>query len=772
VLNQRQRIPPTKVQSYPLRGGLDLVTPRLSLKPGFLIDAKNYEPLTVGGYRRINGYERFDGHTSPTTATYYTITANVTGAVAVSNTLTGATSGATGKVLAVSGSTIVLGRVTGTFVSGENLQVAAVTQAVATSAAVLSGASTAVLDATYRLLAADDRRADISTVPGSGQIRGIFVLADTVYAFRDNVAATSLDLYKATTGGWTKINYGFELFVVARSAAVTMTIAAPGVLTWNAHALANDQPIQLTTTGALPTGLTAGVTYYVRNKAANTFELAATAGGSSITTSGTQSGVHTATLVSSTGISVGDTVTGATSGASAVARAVLLRTGTWSSAPGGSIVFDSITGGPFQSGEALQVSSVTQAQASGASAQIARLPGGRVETVIGNFTGSSTTRKAYGADGVNCAFEFDGTRLIPIHTGNSPDTPSHIEVHKNKLFLAIVAALIYSTTNNPYAYTALTNAAELGMGDVITAILSLTGNAAGASLGVFTTGRTSILYGSSSADFQLVPSIYELGFLPFTVQSVSNSPYGLTARGVQSLTTTLNYGDFSFDALSINVQPLVQTSYPTACASVTLRGKNQYRLFFTDNTALVFGLTGEKLSGILTLDYGMPVRCCWNSVWTTGAEHTYFGSDDGYVYEDSVGTSFDGDEVEHWIRPAFNNLQSPRVMKRFRSCVFEAECEGYCEVAIGYDLGYANPDVEPPELQAAQALVGAGGYWDEQGIYWERVTWDAAVVNEPRISIDGTEKNIGFFIYGNSAKDDPITWQAANLLYTPRHVAR
>jgi hypothetical protein len=54
-------------------------------------------------------------------------------------------------------------------------------------------------------------------------------------------------------------------------------------------------PIVLSTTGALPTGLTPGTTYFVRDVTTNTFNLAATAGGAAITTSGTQSGTHTAT---------------------------------------------------------------------------------------------------------------------------------------------------------------------------------------------------------------------------------------------------------------------------------------------------------------------------------------------------------------------------------------------------------------------------------------------------------------------------------------------
>lgn len=92
------------------------------------------------------------------------------------------------------------------------------------------------------------------------------------------------------------------VFVVQRStdceqiSTVTMTIATPGVITWTAHGLIADTPISFETTGALPTGLTAGTTYYVvETIAANTFSVALTPGGSAITTSGTQSGVHTAT---------------------------------------------------------------------------------------------------------------------------------------------------------------------------------------------------------------------------------------------------------------------------------------------------------------------------------------------------------------------------------------------------------------------------------------------------------------------------------------------
>ncbi|MBX4870579.1 hypothetical protein HJA85_27030 [Rhizobium bangladeshense] len=99
----------------------------------------------------------------------------------------------------------------------------------------------------------------------------------------------------------TDFNYPFKIAFddapPPKVSVVTVTVATPGVFTWTAHGLVDGTPIKFSTTGALPTGLTAGTTYYVVGSTANTFSVAAAPGGSAIATSGTQSGVHTATTV-------------------------------------------------------------------------------------------------------------------------------------------------------------------------------------------------------------------------------------------------------------------------------------------------------------------------------------------------------------------------------------------------------------------------------------------------------------------------------------------
>lgn len=100
----------------------------------------------------------------------------------------------------------------------------------------------------------------------------------------------------------TDYNYPFRVVLppasapVPKSAAVTISNATPGVVTWTGHGLAPNTAVVFATTGALPSGLTAGTTYYVKTVLdANTFTVSATAGGAAINTSDAGSGTHTGT---------------------------------------------------------------------------------------------------------------------------------------------------------------------------------------------------------------------------------------------------------------------------------------------------------------------------------------------------------------------------------------------------------------------------------------------------------------------------------------------
>ena len=104
---------------------------------------------------------------------------------------------------------------------------------------------------------------------------------------------------------WNQANFGEDLIYGPRGSplyywdatigylplTITLTIATPCVVTTTLN-LPNLTAIVLETSGALPTGLSVGVTYYTRFVSATTFNLSATPTGALINTTGSQSGVH------------------------------------------------------------------------------------------------------------------------------------------------------------------------------------------------------------------------------------------------------------------------------------------------------------------------------------------------------------------------------------------------------------------------------------------------------------------------------------------------
>lgn len=84
-----------------------------------------------------------------------------------------------------------------------------------------------------------------------------------------------------------------ELVTAAGFSAQVFTIAiGSSVFTKSAHGMASGARVRLSSTGALPTGLAAGVDYFVEVIDVNTFYLSATQLGTRLVASGAQSGVH------------------------------------------------------------------------------------------------------------------------------------------------------------------------------------------------------------------------------------------------------------------------------------------------------------------------------------------------------------------------------------------------------------------------------------------------------------------------------------------------
>jgi hypothetical protein len=675
---------PVRYDLIKLNGGLDQVTPTLSLPAGVARRAANFECSITGGYTRIAGYERFDGRPSPSDANYNILVCTFISSVSVGATITGALSAATGKVIFVDSTSIVITKETGTFLTGEIVRVSSTD--VATISIVQGVSADGLTDATYRNLAADDYRADIALVPGSGTILGVSYYNGVVYAWRNNSGGTAAVLYKSSSSGWTTVTLGKEL--------------------------------RFNTGTAL--------------------------------------------------ILEGDTVTGASSGASGVVARVVLQSGTLGAGTAAGRLILSSSTGAFTSGENLTVSSSVKAKAGGAATQITLAPSGRYETVVANFGGGTANYKIYGADGVNRGFEFDGTTFVPIETGMAVDTPNHIAFHKQHLFLSFGASLQFSGLGYPYQWSPLLGAGELAMNAKVTNLLTLPGDQTSGALAVYTRSDTSVLYGTSSANFSLSTLNTGTGAIAYTAQNMDQA-YVLDDRGIVSLGTTLNFGNFLPASLTMNLRPFIQQNRDTAAGSLVNRDKGQYRIFFSNGNALYLTVLNGKLLGSMPVQFEHPVSCCVEGETPTGDTSQFFGSTNGFVYRLDAGTSFDGDPIPANLNLVFTSTGSPRMLKRYRKASVELTGDSYTEIQFGYDLGYRTNAIDQP-LDETYENDLRSGFWDS--MIWDNFVWDGTDISPSEIEVNGTAENMSVRISSNSDLFPQFTVNSIIVHYTPRRGLR
>lgn len=283
------KMSPVKYHAITLQGGYDLSTPSLLLRPGAFRNGQNFEIAVTGGYARVGGYERYDGHPSPSSADYTVVqVVSFTNTPSVGQTITQATSGATGYIIVVGSNYVVVTKVTGTF--DETSSITTPGPVAIGTATIATVVFTSLQSAQYLNLAADVYRSDISAVPGSGAVLGvvstIFSGLDYVYAFRANVGNSAVDLYQATAGGWVQVPFYNE---VSFTAGGTATPADGATLTQGGVTATVKRVV--TSSGAW-TGTAAG-RFVVTNPVGGNFSAGAATltGGATVTLSGIQTAI-------------------------------------------------------------------------------------------------------------------------------------------------------------------------------------------------------------------------------------------------------------------------------------------------------------------------------------------------------------------------------------------------------------------------------------------------------------------------------------------------
>lgn len=560
------------------------------------------------------------------------------------------------------------------------------------------------------------RRALIQAVPGVGPVRGVWAYGGFIWAFRDTEAGTG-GMYRADPTGWTQVTFTEEVL-----------------------------------------SFEDGATQFLE----------------------------------------GEVVTGTTSLATARIHREVTRTGAYDgSATGYLVIYDA--SGPFTPGEA--ITSTSGAAVVTSSETITLEAGGAYQFVNHNFYASEYFQRMYFLNGSQNAFEWDGTRIAPIFAnviggpatlafdilGDNDlpilgdnglsiindagfDRPIYLAVYADRLALAFRGgALQLSSLGEPCEFRAITGAVEIGTGNEITGLV----DNANTALIVFCRSQIHYLQGSGPDDFVFRPISSAAGAFPRSAQML-DAPFYLDDGGIRKLNPTQAFGDWKLGTISERISPLLRRKRRagvTVAASVQVREKAHYRLYFDDGTGLsVF--VGRKYPECMPFKYPISITCaCSGEIDVVeGRERVFAGGNDGFVYELESGNSFDGGSVPAYLTVAWNHVGMPQVEKRFFSASFDVDAPDPFSCGISFQVGYNRAAYVQGNEQTFDADAGTRDV-DTVDSY-DNVLWTEPVSTSIDVPIDGAGPNVAITIVSDLVDEAPHTLSTITINYSARKLIR
>lgn len=814
--------------SFPFFGGLDLVTSPVRTPPGRVIAALNYEPR-MGGYRRLRGFERFDGRPAPSEATYwrvdYTLGGFGTGAEpSVGDTLY---NGAPDhfvlvKVITFSGAW-ASGTATGYFVATSYTGTITPTQLLFTAPSAGQNAATAgtiTLEYDFSLgnelvTNGDYSSATGHTLSGGATISDDKLRFDGTGTGRDLVTALetltaaeytySFDLDETNEVDVVFLNIGGTVLAVPdsdieghfegtlASAASTQTIsifADVGVVAvidnfsvkrGNASHPAAARAVTRSLILAVPgSGPVRGVWCFEDQILAIRDNAGATAG---VMFKATTSGWTVVVLLTKIPFTC-DTAT-QTLPTNLLAKLASGVANASSSTSDGTVrrVVISSTVGTVNTGYFL-VSGYVAAQFT-AGGQTIYLAG--TATVLGTTTAAASATAAlpaggryfflnhnfYGATDLSAAYMANGVGPALAYDGVGLTAISTgMTVDTPNRIAAHRKSLFLSFPGGSVQFSQVGEPlifdAILGAGEIgIGSDVTDLIPANKTTLAILGEESINVLYGNDATDYQLEVLTDEAGALPYTAQKVGQVLY-MDNGGVRKLTSSAAYGNFNIGSVSQLIAPLLADYVRDGVrpvATFTSRRHNQYWLFL-DNGAGLIGHFGRKEPEFMPFVIGKTVSCgC--SVEVGSTERMFIGCSDGFVHEMDKGTSFDGSAIEHYIRLPFNSFGSPQVDKRVFKGTLSLEASGTTTLSVAVDMDFGGVTGYP-----AQELVvtTGGGAIDDLGSNEQYYASQIETVGE--VYFDGVARNFSMTIRGETDDEEPHTLVDATYHVAQRRLVR
>tara|TARA_R110000737_G_scaffold308368_3_gene316432 strand:- start:125 stop:2302 length:2178 start_codon:yes stop_codon:yes gene_type:complete len=383
-----------------------------------------------------------------------------------------------------------------------------------------------------------------------------------------------------------------------------------------------------------------------------------------------------------------------------------------------------------------------------------------------NFNG---TEKIAIVDGVNPPALYDDTNFVVLN-----DAPAavigttHVIEFKNALFFAKGATLSFTGPYLDSTFSASDGAGSINVGAVITGLAVFRSQ-----LIIFTERHIDQLTGNTLSDFSLQPITKDIGCLEGnTIQEIGGDIMFLAIDGLRLLSATERIGDFGLAAVSKAIQPNLTNfiATNTSFTSCVIREKSQYRILgYSDS------ITQENAQGIIATQYAAQgsagtgfaetrgIRAiAADSQYNSTVELIIFANDDGYLYKMESGSSFDGENIRTTFATPHLPMQDPRIRKTFYKLFLYTDPEGSVNFDASLKLDFDTQGTVQPTPVTFSNTEGLVGFYGE-GIYGV-TTFGAKLLKLFDAQIVGSGNAVSFQFESNGT-DSPYSLDALTVEY-------
>ena len=335
-----------------------------------------------------------------------------------------------------------------------------------------------------------------------------------------------------------------------------------------------------------------------------------------------------------------------------------------------------------------------------------------------NFNG---TFKNVMVDNTNNPVVFTGTTCVSLQGSSDVTGASFVEEFKDHLFFAKGDLITHTAPFDETDFGPSNGAGSYRLPDTCTGIITFREQ-----LINFSQSDIRKLQGTSSVDFTLTSIANDTGCVEGdSVKEVGGDILYLAPDGVRFLGATERIGDFNLSLASRQIQEEFKEfiSAGSSYATVTVRGKNQYRIFKYTQNALSSGAQGYIGSQFLDQNAqsiswsktkGIDVYRA-HSAYTNDEEFVVFTNGGEYVYRMESGSTFDGVDIPALFYTPFMSVNDPTIRKTAYkvNTYFDSEGAVTGTLTLKYDFN------KPDKIQPNVVPVDGGGSFST----WGTMVW-------------------------------------------------